>query len=106
MTEPTAAERLIKVAEAKEFMQSKVADIEEATAEFKAKLSEMYAQTMGPALKKYLDAVGLGGIYIYGYTSNWCDGDPCTHNTGIGRVILKSVSELYLTRKGETTEYN
>ncbi len=65
----------------------------------------------GPYSKQIVDELTDGNETVSGNSTNVREGIVITptverYDDEIGRVILKSVSEKYLLRKGNTTEYN
>ena len=66
---------------------------------------------LGPFYKSVMENCTNGGETISGKDSNMREGIVITpiherRDTELGRVILKSVSEAYILRKGKPTEYN
>lgn len=71
------------VEEVTAYVDSQMGTIIELQKRFQRELEEEFHKVLEPCMINVLNALGLDGVYIFGYTDSFCDGDPCEHTTAL-----------------------
>ena len=71
------------IEEVMEYVKTQMGPIVELQKRFQRELEEEFHKVLEPCMVNVLNALGLDGVYIFGYTDTYCDGDPCEHITAL-----------------------